>query len=915
MTSGRNDEEPTFAATFYPGGQDSFMMPELISPAPQRVMPEVPSNMQHGVATLEMEADSVYRSNSVVSPVHQDYGSRGVYDQTPAPPGAYPQQSYNNGYQQHDQGYQNQYDHNPPPAHAPPALPVRSSSMHTGPLPSPFPPLINPGPNVPPSDEQKEEDLEHSRMPVLNSNDPERQLNWAQAALVWADNAIQARIRAAVGRNSRPMTPNSERTIRTDAIQVVNFLADQGHPKAEFLRSMWYEFGKFGYPEDTREAFAGYRRAAEKGYGRAEYRMGTKYESTKDVPNALKHYQNGVNMQDAASYYRMGMMSLLGQNGQPQNYEKGLSMIKFSADNADENAAQGAYVYGMLLSRELPNITLPEFVLPYDVNQAKHYLERAAFLGYGKAQLKMGSAYELCLLGCDFNPTLSLHYNRLAANQGEAEAEMAISKWFLCGYEGVFMKNEDLAFEYAKRAAQQEFPTAEFALGYFYELGLHCPMDLGRAREWYQKAADHGNADAPGRLKALSMQRTLSRKDHEDVAINRIKSQYGSRRGKRPDHLVKKAVPTTMPVMEEGGSPVNGTFPPRSSSAAPVQPPFRVVTPVPSEQPPFRVVTPQPEGHARGSFDPYARNHYRSPSGGYLLTSYPGQTGQQLPMRPKSAAPYPEEMRPQDLRPRPPADRPNSAFGIKPLHDNHSLAPKQGQRPVSAAPPGQLPVGRGQQLPYRGQTPTVPDVQKRDERPTTKDWERQYRLPYKPEAAPPGQQGRNKLQKDLPAQPNRAGPSAPGQQDPRRPSPIQTTATYPDGSSRPTLDARSSSMSAGPLPNGRASSMLNDPYRQPQSAVGRKPVQQFDNLHPQRPSTSHADSAPVQRPSSSQGLAPNAFPERRSSMMPNAAAAASTPTVMVSPAAPAKPPPKKGPQTFEEMGVPQAPKESDCLVM
>ena len=37
MTSGSvKDEEPTFAATFYPGGQDSFMMPELISPAPQR---------------------------------------------------------------------------------------------------------------------------------------------------------------------------------------------------------------------------------------------------------------------------------------------------------------------------------------------------------------------------------------------------------------------------------------------------------------------------------------------------------------------------------------------------------------------------------------------------------------------------------------------------------------------------------------------------------------------------------------------------------------------------------------------------------------------------------------------------------------------------------------------------------------
>ena len=40
----------------------------------------------------------------------------------------------------------------------------------------------------------------------------------------------------------------------------------------------------------------------------------------------------------------MGMMNLLGQHGQPQDIQKGLDYIRFSADNADENAPQGAYV-------------------------------------------------------------------------------------------------------------------------------------------------------------------------------------------------------------------------------------------------------------------------------------------------------------------------------------------------------------------------------------------------------------------------------------------------------------------------------------------------------------------------------------------------------------------------------------------
>jgi len=96
-----------------------------------------------------------------------------------------------------------------------------------------------------------------------------------------------------------------------------------------------------------------------------------------------------------------------------------------------------------------------------------------------------------------------MHYNALAARQGEAEAEMAISKWFLCGHEGVFEKNEHLAYEYAKRAASSGLGTAEFAIGnlqqlpwppplltqkgYFYEIGMYVKVDLKEAQRWYAK--------------------------------------------------------------------------------------------------------------------------------------------------------------------------------------------------------------------------------------------------------------------------------------------------------------------------------------------------------------------------------------------------------------------------------------------
>lgn len=207
----------------------------------------------------------------------------------------------------------------------------------------------------------------------------------------------------------------------------------------------------------------------------------------------------------------------------------------------------------MLQAHELGQINLPEECLPLNITGARFNIEKAAYLGFAKAQSKMGLAYELCQLGCEFDPALSLHYSALAARQGEPEAEMGVSKWFLCGFEGLFEKNEELAFTYAQRAAQSGLATAEFAMGYFYEIGIYVPMNLKESRSWYEKAADHGNKDAAARFKDISRSNTLSKKDHQKIAVAKIQSQYGSHRGKRPERF--KNPPTAMPTIAD--SPID----------------------------------------------------------------------------------------------------------------------------------------------------------------------------------------------------------------------------------------------------------------------------------------------------------------------------------------------------------------------
>ncbi|KAI4213431.1 MAG: hypothetical protein LQ351_003931 [Letrouitia transgressa] len=407
---------------------------------------------------------------------------------------------------------------------------------------SPFPRLQHRPANVPPSDEERENILENARPKVLNSSDPEVQLTWAQDALAYVEVVSQDALRSS---ESRAPTPQVEHQLRVDAINVVSFLADQGHPKAEFMKGMWLEFGKFKFRMDKKEAFRCYSRAAQNGYARAEYRLGMQFESSNDLSRAIVHYNIGIRAGDSASHYRLGMMTLLGQHGERQDYTRGIALIKIAADLADENAPQGAYVYGMLQARELKQVNVPDQYLPMDIAAGRYYIEKAAYLGFAKAQTKMGAAYELCQLGCEFDAALSLHYNALAARQGEPEADMAISKWFLCGQKDVFEKNDELAYFYAERAAQTGLPTAEFAMGYFFEVGIHVRSDLNEARSWYTKAADHGYEEARARIDGISRSNTLSKKDHQHIAIARIQSMHGSQRGKRPDrYRLNEQMPT-----------------------------------------------------------------------------------------------------------------------------------------------------------------------------------------------------------------------------------------------------------------------------------------------------------------------------------------------------------------------------------
>ncbi|KAG9034556.1 hypothetical protein FS837_002165 [Tulasnella sp. UAMH 9824] len=383
--------------------------------------------------------------------------------------------------------------------------------------------------------------LTSSASSIATSSDPASKIKWAKDVLGLVDRTLAGGSSKAKDETSGSKISDPDLVRLTDmAIQHImniagNAVAGGTIPRfvaeALYLRAGLYATGSFPnyLQKDPRMAFKDYETAARAGYNAAWFKLGRDYESVGDLGKAKECFDLGVSLNETGCLYRLGMANLLGQLNIPKNPQLAIKLLRQAADQADLDTPQPAYVFGMMLLGQFDQVDIPIPLIMATLppasqqnpdprqSEAKRRIERAAYLAFAPAQYKLGWAYEYAQISCPFDPLLSVQYYSLASQQGETEADMALSKWFLCGSEGAFEKDEVLAVTFAEKAAKKGLPAAEFAMGYYCEVGIGGPKDLNAAKKWYQRAVAHKNPEAVGRLQALSQPapEALSRAEHD----------------------------------------------------------------------------------------------------------------------------------------------------------------------------------------------------------------------------------------------------------------------------------------------------------------------------------------------------------------------------------------------------------------
>jgi TPR repeat protein len=341
--------------------------------------------------------------------------------------------------------------------------------------------------------------LEMYRANVKKTNDPAIQYEFAVFMISAAHEVSPEPEKASTSETPCGAT---HRDLLKEARQILQRLSDRSYPFAQYYLADGYSSGLFNKgKEDYEKAFPLFVSASKHGHAEAGYRAALCYEfgwgCRVDGAKATQFYRQAASKNHPGAMLRLGRACLVGDMGQGKKYREGVKWLKRAAESADFQYNSAPYELGLLHETGYGDDIFR------DESYAAQLFTKSADLGHAEANFRLGDAYEHGKLRCPRDPALSVHFYTGAAQQSYPLAMMALCAWYMVGAQPVLEKDENEAYEWARKAAETGLPKAEYTVGFFTETGIGCRRDPLEANVWYVRAADHGDDRAKHRIAAI----------------------------------------------------------------------------------------------------------------------------------------------------------------------------------------------------------------------------------------------------------------------------------------------------------------------------------------------------------------------------------------------------------------------------
>lgn len=260
-------------------------------------------------------------------------------------------------------------------------------------------------------------------------------------------------------------TQSSPHDLIREARAILQKLSNNGYPFAQYYLADGYASGLFSKgKEDYNSAFPLFVLAAKHGHAESAYRTALCYEfgwgCRKDPAKAVQFLRTAASRRHPGAMTRLGKACLSGDLGE-KRYREGIKWLKLATESADAIYNAAPYHLGCLYETGYGDDIF------LDESYAAELFTQAADLGHPEANFRMGEAYEHGKLSCPRDPALSVHFYTGAAERGHAGAMMGLCAWYMVGAPPILEKDEEEAYEWARRAAE---------LGMFVATQLQIPL-------------------------------------------------------------------------------------------------------------------------------------------------------------------------------------------------------------------------------------------------------------------------------------------------------------------------------------------------------------------------------------------------------------------------------------------------------
>ncbi|KAF9979190.1 hypothetical protein BGZ73_004076 [Actinomortierella ambigua] len=310
-----------------------------------------------------------------------------------------------------------------------------------------------------------------------------------------------------------------------------------------------YDLGH-GAKQDDEQAFAWYRRAAQKGHLEALGRLGDLYVegrgTDQNIDEAVACYKmvavqrresqsSGVRVIKKASQAPLGSDTMSWIRTSRQQLSVMMSSVSSLVSKISDSKQDAATKLADLhQSAKRGNATAQlrlgimyfygDPVQQNDV-EAANWLTKSAIQGDSDAQ-----AWLVCLYvqgrGVEQSDIQAVKWAAKAASQGNPDAQNDLGGMYALG-QGV-KQDDHMAFEWFNKSAAQGCGDAQANLAIMYELGLGVQANDRQARELFRKAVAYGGSVPPLHLKWLSSpDRWTPCNDAYAVKVNRLGAERG----------------------------------------------------------------------------------------------------------------------------------------------------------------------------------------------------------------------------------------------------------------------------------------------------------------------------------------------------------------------------------------------------